>query len=67
MTMLMAAKTTGIERANICRYVAVMRKADRVALISVKPCELTKHAAGYYSTDRNLFPVKTQLELWQTF
>jgi hypothetical protein len=63
-TMLMISNITGVDRANICRYVASFRKSNRIAVVTVKPCAITKHRAGYYTTDENLFPAKTQMQLW---
>jgi hypothetical protein len=55
-TMLMAAHDTGVERAGICRYVATMFKQKEIAIIKKTYCVITNHRAGYYTTDKNLFP-----------
>jgi len=52
-TMLMVAIETGIERAGVCRYVATLRKWDRITLAGRKLCPITKHRACYYTTDPN--------------
>lgn len=53
VTMLMAAKETGVERANICRIVDALRRRGRIWLLYKMPCEITKDRAGYYTTDRH--------------
>ncbi len=50
-TMLMIARQTGIERANICRYVAEMRKADRIFLVRKGLCPITRHTANFLTTN----------------
>ena len=54
-TMLMVSIETGILRANICRYVAEWQKSNRVHLLEHGLCKVSKHRAGYYTTDSNLF------------
>ena len=51
-TMLQVAHLTGIERANICRYVAELRKSDRISFIKYGLCPISKHRAGFYETER---------------
>jgi len=55
-TMLMVAKEIGIERANICRYIRAMKKAGIVWLVKKDLCKVTKHRAGYYTTDPDKAP-----------
>ena len=55
-TMLMVSIETGILRANICRYVAELEKQDRIRLVRKSICPITKHRAGYYTTNPGLFP-----------
>lgn len=50
-TMLMVSVETGIERANICRYVATLRKQGRIFLVRNGICSISKHNAGYYTTN----------------
>ena len=50
-TMLMVSVETGILRANICRYVAEMRKRDEIKLIRKGLCQVSKNRAGYYYTN----------------
>ena len=54
-TMLMVSIETGILRANICRYVAKWQKQGSIHLIKQELCKVSKHRAGYYTTDTNLF------------
>jgi hypothetical protein len=62
-TMLQIAKTTGIERANICRYVKTLRLCDEIAKVKKVRCPITNHWAFQYTTDKNLFPQQLQLKL----
>ena len=54
-TMLMVSIETGILRANICRYVAEWQKQGSIHLLKQGLCKVSKHRAGYYTTDTNLF------------
>ncbi|WP_233202071.1 hypothetical protein [Parabacteroides provencensis] len=54
-TMLDVSLETGILRANICRYVANMEDKGLIQLLYKKEDEHTKFAAGYYTTDKELF------------
>ena len=54
-TMLMVSIETGILRANICRYVAKWQKSNSIHLLKQELCKVSKHRAGYYTTDTNLF------------
>lgn len=54
-TMLMVSIETGILRANICRYVAKWQKINSIHLLKQGLCKVSKHRAGYYTTDTNLF------------
>jgi hypothetical protein len=49
-TMLMVSYETNIERANICRHVAKLRKLHEIRLIKRGFCPITKHLAGFLST-----------------
>jgi len=55
-TMLMVSIETGILRANICRYVAEWEKRDRIRIVRKGICPISKHHAGYYTTNPKLFP-----------
>jgi len=54
-TMLMVEVETGIMRSNICRYVAKWQKINSIHLLKQGLCKVSKHRAGYYTTDTNLF------------
>lgn len=54
-TMLMVSIETGILRANICRYVAEWQKQGCIHLLKYGICNVSKHRAGYYTTDMKLF------------
>ncbi|NOZ35656.1 MAG: hypothetical protein GXO80_10210 [Chlorobi bacterium] len=63
-TMLQVSKETGIERANICRYVAEFRKQDNIQVVRKGICSISKHRAGYYTTNKDLFKKNNQLSLF---
>jgi hypothetical protein len=54
-TILMVSIETGILRANICRYVSEWQKQGSIHLLKQGVCKVSKHSAGYYTTDTNLF------------
>jgi len=54
-TMLMVSLETGILRANICRYVAEWEKENRIGIIRKSICPISKHRAGFYTTNPDLF------------
>ena len=56
-TMLMVSIETGILRANICRYVAEWEKENRICIVRKGICPISKHRAGFYTTNPDLFPV----------
>jgi len=56
-TMLMVAVETGILRANICRYVAKWEKENRICIVRKGICPISKHRAGFYTTNPDLFPI----------
>lgn len=64
LTMLQVALVTGILRTNICRYVSTLRKQDRIAIVRMGLCPISKHRAGFYTTNPDLFPKKVQAELF---
>lgn len=61
-TMLMVSVETGILRANICRYIAHWEKYNRIALVRKGICPISKHHAGFYSTNPELFTTKTDAQ-----
>jgi hypothetical protein len=56
-TMLAVSIETGILRANICRYVAKWRKENRICIVRKGICPISKHRAGLYTTNPDLFPI----------
>ncbi len=54
-TMLMVSIETEILRANICRYVAEWKRQGRIQLLKNGHCRVSKHLAGYYTTNPELF------------
>ena len=64
-TMLMVSVQTGIFRANVCRYVSMLRKHDKIQLLKYGLCKVSNYKAGYYSTDEALFTnLPKQLKLF---
>lgn len=55
-TMLMVSIETGILRANNCRYVAEWEKENRICIVRKSICPISKHRAGFYTTNPDLFP-----------
>lgn len=55
-TMLMVATETGILRANICRYIAEWERLNCIRIYRKGICPITKHRAGFYTTNPELFP-----------
>jgi len=56
-TMLMVSIETGILRANICRYVAKWEKQNCIRIVRKGICPISKHRAGLYTTNPDLFPI----------
>lgn len=50
-TMLMVSHDTGVERANICRYVDVMRKSGQIETVRRGLCEITGCSAMFFTTN----------------
>ena len=64
MTMYEVALITGIERANVCRYVAELRKCNNIAVVRLGICPITRHdRVQFLTTNPALFPQETQLGL----
>lgn len=55
-TMLMVSIETSILRANICRYVAEWEKENRICIVRKGICPISKHRAGFYTTNPELLP-----------
>ena len=64
VTMMENSVTTGIDRANLCRYVRLMRLAGIIAVVKRTYCSITKHLANKYTTNPDLFPKNIQLSLF---
>ena len=60
-TMLMVSVETGILRANICRYVAKWQKRNCIEVAKKGICPISKHRAGFYTTNPDLFPSIVEL------
>nr|WP_320117582.1 hypothetical protein [uncultured Marinifilum sp.] len=54
-TMLQVSVYTGILRANVCRYVAELEKQNKIQKIRSSFCPISKHRAGVYTTNEQLF------------
>jgi len=55
---------TGIDRANICRYVGKMRKLDIISVYKKAYCSITKRLVNQYTTNPDLKPLSNQLTLF---
>jgi hypothetical protein len=60
-TMLQVSFETGILRANICRYVSEWRQEGKIQVIRFGLCPISKHRAGFYSTNPDFFPLMVEL------
>jgi len=49
-TMLMVARITGIERANVCRFVSMMERKGQIYFVRFGFCSVSNHRAGFYTT-----------------
>jgi DNA-binding transcriptional regulator LsrR (DeoR family) len=63
-TMKELSVETGIDRANICRYCQVLRKAGKISIYKKKYCSVTNHWANAYTSNPALFTQSSQLELF---
>ena len=48
--------TSGIDRANLCRYVRTMRLLKAIAVYKRSHCSITKRLVNKYTTNPDLFP-----------
>jgi len=63
-TMLMVEVETGIMRPNICRYVSKWKKQDRIKIVSLSTCPISKHeGVQRLTTNPDKFPKSNQLIL----
>ncbi len=64
-TMKTIAVQLNIDRANICRYVATLRKSNRIQLVKKGVCPITKSSSvGFYTTNPEYFVSTNQLNLF---
>jgi hypothetical protein len=64
-TMKTIAVKLGIDRANVCRYVATLRKSNRIQFVKKGICPITKcSGVGFYTTNPEYFVKSNQLELF---
>lgn len=63
-TMKMVEVDTGIERCYICWSVKKLREQGRLQVFETTLCKITKHKAGYLTTDRELFIRSNQYSLF---
>lgn len=64
LTMKELSVSTGIDRANLCRYCRKLRKAGKIAVFKKTYCSITKHLANKYTTNPEIFPINSQLTLF---
>ena len=60
-TMLMLEVETGIMRSNICWYVREWRQENSIKIVKKGICPISKHRAGFYTTDPSFFPNPSKL------
>lgn len=64
-TMKTIAIKLDIDRANVCRYVATLRKSNRIQFVKNAICPITKCSdVGLYTTNPEYFVKNNQLELF---
>lgn len=54
-TMFMMYKMTGVLRSTICGYVDEWKKQGIIYEVKKALCPYTKHAAGFYTTNKELY------------
>jgi RNA:NAD 2'-phosphotransferase (TPT1/KptA family) len=54
-TMKQVSVKTDIDRANVCRFIAKMRRYNNVYLVRKGICPITKDIAGFYTTNYDLY------------
>ncbi len=64
-TASMVAAALHIHRPNLCRHKRELEKAGRLAEIKKGLCKITKHRAAYLTTNPDLFPIHSQLNLFK--
>ena len=64
-TMLMVSIETGIMRASICRYVSKWKKQDRIKIVSLSTCPISKRGGVQrLTTNPEMFPKSNQIKLF---
>ena len=63
-TASMVAAALNIYRPNVCRHKRKLEKAGRLAETKKGVCQFTKHRAAYLTTNPDLFPIQSQLNLF---
>lgn len=63
-TRYMAAIDTGIPIQNICRYVDMLKEANKIAVRKKDYCQISGFTAEYLTTNPELFPPDNQLKIW---
>ena len=65
-TMLQVSFETGIDRANICRYVAQWKKNNKIEVVKIGVCPITQCKAQFLTSNPELYPKQRQLNLFDT-
>ncbi|UEG50872.1 hypothetical protein LK994_05210 [Ferruginibacter lapsinanis] len=63
-TATMTATALNIYRPNLCRYKMKLQKAGQLAEVKKGYCKITKHLANFLTTNPDLFPITSQLNLF---
>lgn len=63
-TMKEVDKEIGVMRENICWYVKELRKTKRIWMVNKRKCNVTKHVATTWTTNKALIPENPQLSFW---
>jgi len=57
-TMFQVARRTGIDRANICRFVAKQKRANTIQVVKIDTDPLTGFTAQYFTSNPKFFKNK---------
>lgn len=63
-TMKELSINTNIDRANICRYCAELRKTEKIRVCKRIKCPITGYWANQYTTDPEQFSFDGQMSLF---
>jgi nitrogen regulatory protein PII len=55
-TVLMVSVETGVLRADIVRCITKLEQRNRIGVVRIGICPVSKHRAEFYTTDFELFP-----------